>query len=65
MPRCAWLLLATLTALLHHTAGIPTTIEFAANVALWAASTPAVLVIVAALAAWHLLYQHTPTPART
>lgn len=65
MPRCAWLLIGALTLLAHQTVGIPTVLEAAAAVTAWAASTPAVLVTIAALAAWHLLNAHPPRTART
>lgn len=67
MPRCAWLLIAALTLLAHQTVGLATVVEAGFAVTTWAASTPAVLVAIAALAAWHLTYQHSPrtTRART
>lgn len=65
MPRCAWLLIGALTLLAHQTVGLAAVAEAAAAVTAWAVSTPAVLVTVAALAAWHLAYQHPPRTART
>jgi hypothetical protein len=57
-------LLGALTLLLHQTVGLATVVEATLAVTLWAASTPAVLVAIAAIAAWHLLNAHTPHPAR-
>ncbi|MEU1445487.1 hypothetical protein [Streptomyces mirabilis] len=70
MPKCAWLLIAALTLILHHTIGVAATVAFLLNAVLWIAATPAALIAVAALAAWHLLNAHTPhtrrrAPART
>jgi hypothetical protein len=64
MPRCAQLLIGALTLLLHQTVGLPAVLETAAAVTAWAASTPAVLVAIASLAAWHLLNEHPPRTAR-
>jgi hypothetical protein len=67
MPKCAWLLIAALTLILHHAIGIAATIAFAFDALAWVAATPAALIAVAALAAWHLLNAHAPrrrTPAR-
>lgn len=64
MPRCAQVLLGALTLLLHQTVGLATVAEIAAAVTAWAVTTPAVLVAVAALAAWHLAYEHPPRTAR-
>ncbi|MDX3835620.1 hypothetical protein [Streptomyces europaeiscabiei] len=64
MPRCAWLLIAALTLLIHQTIGIPAVLEAAVAVTAWAMTTPAVLVAIAALAAWHLAYEHPPRTAR-
>lgn len=64
MPKCAWLLIATLALLLHHTVGIAETLNVALASIAWAATTPAALVIVAALAAWHLANAHTPNTRR-
>jgi hypothetical protein len=64
MPRCAQLLLGALTLLLHQTVGIPAVLEAAVAITAWAATTPAALVAIAALAAWHLAYQHPPRTAR-
>ncbi|WP_225811311.1 hypothetical protein [Streptomyces spinosus] len=60
LPRCAWLLIGAITLLLHHTIGTAATINFLFAALGWALSTPAVLVAVASLAAWHLLNAHTP-----
>lgn len=64
MPKCAWLLIASLLAILHHAIGLAATIGLALAAVQWVLDTPAALVIVAALAAWHLLNAHTPHPAR-
>lgn len=64
MPKCAWILIATLTAILHHAIGLAATIAFLLNAVLWVFATPAALVAVAALAAWHLLNAHTPHTRR-
>ncbi|MFF7837580.1 hypothetical protein ACFZC6_01900 [Streptomyces ossamyceticus] len=64
MPRCAQLLLGALTLLLHQTVGLTAVVEAALAVTLWAATTPAVLVAIAALAAWHLMNEHPPRTAR-
>lgn len=64
MPKCAWIFIIALTAILHHAIGIAATIAFALNAVLWVFATPAALVIVASLAAWHLLNAHTPRFAR-
>lgn len=63
MPKCAWLLIATLALLLHQAIGLAATIAFALNAIAWATTTPAALVAVAALAAWHLTNCHTPRTA--
>lgn len=67
MPKCAWLLITALFFLLNHTIGLPATISFAFAVIAWTITTPAALVTIAALAAWHLLGFHAPRrrPART
>lgn len=65
MPKCAWLLLITLTAILHHAIGIAATINFLLAAVLWVFATPAALIAVASVAAWHLLNAHTPHTART
>jgi hypothetical protein len=64
MPKCAWLLIITLTAILHHAIGIAATINFLLAAVLWVFATPAALIAVAALAAWHLLNYHAPQPHR-
>jgi hypothetical protein len=64
MPRCAWLLITSLTLLLHHTIGLAVTVGFLLSAVAWILATPAALVIVASLAAWHLLNFHAPRPAR-
>ncbi|MDX2697592.1 hypothetical protein [Streptomyces ipomoeae] len=63
MPRCAWLLIGALTLLLHQTIGIATALEAAIAVTAWAVSTPAALIAIAALAAWHLCNEHPPRTA--
>jgi hypothetical protein len=63
MPKCAWILIVTLTAILHHAIGIAATVAFALNTVLWVFQTPAALVAVAALGAWHLTSCHTPRTA--
>jgi alkanesulfonate monooxygenase SsuD/methylene tetrahydromethanopterin reductase-like flavin-dependent oxidoreductase (luciferase family) len=64
MPRCAWLLIGALTLLAHQTIGLPAVVEAAAAITTWVATTPAVLVAIASLAAWHLLNEHLPRTAR-
>jgi hypothetical protein len=63
MPKCAWLLLGALALLLHHSIGVAATINFLLASVLWVLATPAALVAVAALAAWHLTNCHTPRTA--
>lgn len=65
MPKCAWILLIALVAILHHAIGIPATITFLLATIAWIFATPAALIAVAALAAWHLLNAHTPHTRRT
>lgn len=64
MPKCAWLLLGSILALLNQTIGATATINFALNAALWVIATPAALIAVAALAFWHLTNFHAPRPHR-
>jgi hypothetical protein len=67
MPKCAWLLIISLLAILHHAIGIAATVAFLLAAVVWVFATPAALIAVAALAAWHLLNTHAPrrrTPAR-
>lgn len=69
MPKCAWLLTTSLLLLLNQTIGAAATLNFAFAAIGWIATTPAALVMAAALAAWHLTSAHTPrnlrrTPAR-
>jgi len=69
MPKCAWILITSILLILNHTIGITATLNFAVSVVSWIATTPAALVMVASLAAWHLLNAHAPrarrrTPAR-
>lgn len=64
MPRCAWLLIGSLLLILNHTIGLPATINFLFAVITWTLTTPAALVTVAALAAWHLINYHAPRPRR-
>jgi hypothetical protein len=64
MPRCAWLLIGALTLLLHQTIGIAVVLEATADLAAWTATTPAALVAIASLAAWHLCNAHPPRTAR-
>ncbi len=54
MPRCAWLLIGALTLLLHQTISLPVVLETAVALTAWTATTPAALVAIASLAAWHL-----------
>ncbi|MBD9700673.1 hypothetical protein IHE56_00915 [Streptomyces sp. ID01-12c] len=63
MPRCAWLLIGALTLLLHQTIGIGVVLEATAGLAAWTATTPAALVTIASLAAWHLCNAHPPRTA--
>lgn len=63
MPRCAQVLLGALTLLLHQTIGLTAVVEAAFTVTAWAMTTPAALVAIAALSAWHLLNEHPPRTA--
>jgi hypothetical protein len=63
MPKCAQILLTALALLLHQAIGIAETLNFALASVVWTATTPAALVAVAALAAWHLTNCHTPRTA--
>lgn len=65
MPKCAWILIITLAAIMHHAIGIPATIGFLLSAVLWIFQTPAALVAVASAAAWHLLNFHAPRRRRT
>ncbi|MFI1562177.1 hypothetical protein ACH4ZX_03785 [Streptomyces sp. NPDC020490] len=60
LPRCAWTLIASLLLISHHTIGTTATIGFLFAAAGWVVTTPAPLVVVASLAAWHLTSRHTP-----
>lgn len=64
MPRCAWLLIGALTLLLHQTVSLPVVLEAAVALTAWTATTPAALVAIASLAAWHLCNAHPPRTAR-
>lgn len=64
MPKCAWLLIIALTAIMHHAIGLAATIGFLLSAVLWVFQTPAALVMVASLAAWHLLNFHAPRARR-
>lgn len=64
MPRCAQILLAALTLLLHQTIGAAATVDFAFAVATWTATTPAALIAIASLCLYHLTAYHAPRPAR-
>ncbi|MBX9392253.1 hypothetical protein K4749_01230 [Streptomyces sp. TRM72054] len=64
MPRCAWLLIGSLLLICNQTIGLPATVDFLLATITWTATTPAALVIIAALAAHHLLTYHAPRPAR-
>ncbi|GAA2199892.1 hypothetical protein [Streptomyces bangladeshensis] len=65
LPRCAWLLIGSIALILNHTIGLAATVAFVFAAIGWAATTPAVLVAIASLAAWHLLNAHTPRRRRT
>lgn len=64
MPKCAWVLTIALTAILHHAIGLAATIGFLLAAVLWVFATPAALVMVASLAAWHLMNFHGPRVTR-
>lgn len=64
MPKCAWLLIGSLLLLLNHTIGLAATVAFLFAVIGWVLVTPAALVMVASLAAWHLLNAHAPRTRR-
>lgn len=65
MPRCAWLLIGSLLLLLHHAIGLAATVAFLLAAIAWTAATPAALIAVAALSAWHLTSCHDPRRRRT
>jgi hypothetical protein len=64
MPKCAWILIGSLFFLLSHTIGTAATVALPFQIAAWVIHTPAALVAVAALAAWHLTAFHAPRPRR-
>lgn len=64
MPKCAWILIGAITLILNHTIGTAATIDFAFAVVGWVLTTVAPLVIIASLAAHHLLNYHAPRPRR-
>jgi hypothetical protein len=64
IPKCAWVFIIALTAILHHAIGLAATIGFLLSAVAWVFATPAALVMVAALALWHLTSCHTPRLAR-
>lgn len=64
MPKCAQVLIGSLVLLLHHTIGTVATIGFLLAAVAWVLTTPAALVMVASLAAWHLLNFHAPRTTR-
>lgn len=63
MPKCAWIFIGALLALMHHAIGVAATVGFLLSAVLWVLATPAALVVVASVAAWHLLNFHTPRVA--
>lgn len=64
MPKCAQILIGSLLLLLNHTIGAAPTIGFLLAATVWILTTPAPLVMIASLAAWHLLNCHAPRTAR-
>lgn len=64
MPKCAWILIGSLLLILNHTIGAAATISFLFAVVGWTLTTVAPLVIIASLAAHHLLNYHAPRPTR-
>ncbi|MGW1616358.1 hypothetical protein ACWCQZ_44320 [Streptomyces sp. NPDC002285] len=64
MPKCAWILIGSLLLICSQTIGLAATLTFLVSAAFWVLTTEAALVIVASLAAWHLLNAHTPRFAR-
>ena len=64
MPKCAQILIGALVLILHQTIGTAATVAFAFAVIHWALTTPAVLVAIASLAAYHLLNYHSPRTRR-
>jgi hypothetical protein len=65
MPRCAWILIGSLFFLLSHAIGTTATLALPFQLAAWVLHTPAALIAVASLAAWHLTNYHAPRrPAR-
>lgn len=60
MPKCAWILTVALTLILNQTIGIAATLNFVISAVFWIATTPAALIAVASLAAWHLTSCHAP-----
>lgn len=64
MPKCAWILLGALTAILCNTIGTAATLAIPFQIATWVLHTTAALVAVASVALWHLLNYHAPRPNR-
>lgn len=60
MPKCAWTLIVAIALILNQTIGLAATLNFAISVVFWVATTPAALIAVASLAAWHLTSCHAP-----
>ena len=58
MPKCAWSRIGAFTLLLNHSIGTAQTIALPFQFATWVIHTPAALVMVASLAAFHLLNHH-------
>jgi hypothetical protein len=64
MPRCAWILTGSLFFLLSHAIGTTATLALPFQLAAWVLHTPAALIAVASLAAWHLTSFHAPRRRR-
>lgn len=64
MPKCAWLLIGSLLLLLNQTIGAAATAAFLVGAVHWTLTTPAALVMIASLAAYHLTAYHAPRRAR-
>lgn len=64
LPRCAWLLIGSLLLLLNQTIGAAATVGFLLAAIAWTITTPAMLVAIASISAWHLTSCHTPRTTR-